>query len=173
VRVLGVALFIAFWVVVALALFGVAVRPGRSSAGPRRGSNTAVGVLFVVTAIVFGAALPLLMLTGNHSNASAQVSGLKLTPAQKTGRELFGQHCAVCHTLTAANAIGKVGPNLDQLAPDVTTILRVIAAGCLPNAPSGAANSCLGQGVMPAQVLEGRNAQDVASFIAKVTGSLQ
>ena len=29
--------------------------------------------------------------------------------------ELFGENCAVCHTLAAANAVGKVGPNLDQL----------------------------------------------------------
>jgi mono/diheme cytochrome c family protein len=169
--VLGVAIFVAFWVVVAIGLLLLAVRPGRSRGeGPSRGSNRAVGVMFVVTAIVFGVALPLLMLTGNHVNASAQVGGLKLTSAEKTGREVFGQHCGVCHTLSAANAVGKVGPNLDTLAPPETTILRVIAAGCLPNAAPSALNSCLGQGVMPAQVVQGRDAQDVAAFVARVTG---
>ena len=63
------------------------------------------------------------------------------------GRELFGEHCGVCHTLAAANAIGKVGPNLDTLQPPASLVLNTIDNGCLPNAPSGSAEHCLGQGV--------------------------
>jgi mono/diheme cytochrome c family protein len=119
---------------------------------------------------VFGIALPLVLLVGNHSNANAQVGGLKLNAAQRSGRQLFGTHCAVCHTLAAANAIGKVGPNLDTLKPQASLVLHTINNGCLPNAPSGSAMQCLGQGVMPAEVVEGVDAQDVASFVAKVAG---
>jgi plastocyanin/mono/diheme cytochrome c family protein len=127
--------------------------------------------LFVATAVVFGVALPLLVLTGNHSNASAQVSGLKLTSGEKAGRELFGEHCGVCHTLSAANAVGKVGPNLDLLKPSESIVLHTIANGCLPNAPTSESSEiCLGQGVMPSGVVQGRYAQDVAQFVARVTG---
>ena len=84
--------------------------------------------------------VPAALLTGNHANASAQVGGIKLTAAEKTGRELFGEHCAVCHTLAAANAVGKVGPNLDMLKPPASLVLHTINNGCLPNAadPSSA-----------------------------------
>ena len=169
---LAVGLFVAFWVVVALSLFVLAARggAGRPVRGPTRSGMRGAIVLFVATVVVFGVALPLLMLTGNHSNASAQVGGIKLTAAEKTGRELFGEHCGVCHTLAAANAVGKVGPNLDILQPAETTILNTIANGCLPNPPKGSNEACLGQGVMPSDVVEGRDAQDVAAFVSKVAG---
>ena len=114
-----------------------------------------------------GIALPLVILHGNHANASNQVGGVKLTADSKSGRMLFGQHCAVCHTLAAANAIGKVGPNLDLLKPPAAEVLHVIENGCLPNVTVADENeACLGQGVMPAQVVTGRDARDVASFVA-------
>jgi cytochrome c551 len=99
------------------------------------------------------------------------VGGIKLNAAEKNGRELFGQHCGVCHTLAAANAVGKVGPNLDILKPAQSTILNTIANGCLPNPPKGSNEACLGQGVMPSDVVEGRDAQDVAAFVSKVAGN--
>jgi mono/diheme cytochrome c family protein len=33
------------------------------------------------------------------------------------GAKLFSDNCASCHTLKAAGASGKVGPDLDQLRP--------------------------------------------------------
>ncbi len=173
---LAVAAFVAFWVIVAVGLFLFAARGGEGSAPKAartlgRGSNTALGGMFVVTAVVFGVAIPLLMLTGNHSNASAQVGGVKLATDARTGRELFGQHCGVCHTLAAANAVGKVGPNLDILKPAESVILHTIAYGCLPNASPSSGEACLGQGVMPAQVVEGQDATDIAEFVSKVAGN--
>ena len=61
--------------------------------------------------------LPVVFLVGNHNRANAQVGGIKLNAAEQNGRELFGQKCGLCHTLAAANAVGKVGPNLDVLQP--------------------------------------------------------
>ena len=172
---LAVAAFVALWVVIALGLVVLATRgtgtvsPTRRDPG-RRGSSISI-TMFVVTAVVFGIGLPLLMLTGNHHNASAQVGGIKLTANERTGRELFGQHCGVCHTLAAANAVGKVGPNLDVLKPAQSTVLNTINNGCLPNPPKGSNEGCLGQGVMPAAVVEGQDAQNVAAFVAKVAGN--
>ena len=171
---LAVILFIAFWVIVAIGLFLLASRGGRregSMVGAARMGTRSATTLFLVTAAVFGVALPVLMLTGNHSNADAHVgNNLKLTVNERTGRELFGAHCAVCHSLAAANAIGKVGPNLDQIKPSDSLVLHTIQNGCLPNAPSGSALACLGQGVMPAQVVQGADANAVAAYVSKVAG---
>jgi len=146
-------------------------RTDRKGEADGRGSNTVVAVLFTFAVIGLGIAVPLLILHGNHANASKQVGGVKLTAESKTGRELFGQHCAVCHTLAAANAIGKVGPNLDMLKPPKAEVLHVLANGCLPNVTvSDESEACLGQGVMPADVVTGKDAQDVASFVAQAAG---
>jgi len=174
--VLAVAAFVAFWVVVAFGLFWVAVHSGPSKARSERsrrsrGANSLVAGVFTFVALGFGIALPLVLLTGNHSNANAKVGGVKLNTAERRGRELFGEHCGVCHTLAASNSIGKVGPNLDILKPAQSVVLHTIENGCLPNASASSGEACLGQGVMPAEVVQGRDAQDVAMFVAKVAGN--
>lgn len=174
---LAVVAFVAFWVVLALGLFFVASRGGLGGAratlqSSSRGANRFVSLVFTVFLIGFGVAIPAAILLGNHDNASGQVGGLKLTAGEKAGRELFGVHCAVCHTLAAANAAGKVGPNLDMLKAPNSLVLHTINNGCLPNASSSnSAETCLGQGVMPAAVVQGKDAQNVAAFVARVAGN--
>jgi mono/diheme cytochrome c family protein len=170
-----VVVLVVVLIFVPLALWGFnRVRANQSdTTGPAdgRGSNMVVAVIFTFVTLGLGIALPLLILYGNHDNASKQVGGVKLTAEAKTGRELFGQHCAVCHTLSAANAIGKVGPDLDTLKPPKAEVLHVLANGCLPNVTASDENeACLGQGVMPALVVTGKDAQDVASFVAEAAG---
>ncbi len=173
---LGVGLFVAFWVVVALTLFFIAIRGGVGGArdalyGQSRSSRRAATTLFVIIYVGFGIALPIVLLTGNHSHASAQVGGIRLTTNEKAGRELFGARCGFCHTLAASNSIGKVGPNLDVLQPTEALVLRVINNGCLQNPPSPSSpEACLGFGNMPAGVYQGQDAQDVAAFVAAVAG---
>ena len=135
-----------------------------------RRSGRVLGLLFTVIALAFGIALPVALLVGNKDNAQGQIAGLKLTAREKSGAELFGLHCAVCHTLSEANAIGKVGPNLDMLKPPALLVLHTINYGCLPNAPSGSEEQCLGQGVMPANIVEGSDAQNVSEYVARVAG---
>lgn len=171
---LAVVAFVAFWVIVALGLFLLAARgsgPRAVVTGPSRGGMRSVLTLFVATTVVFGVALPILMLTGNHSNANAQIGGIRLSANEKNGRELFGEHCGVCHTLSGANAVGKVGPNLDLLKPAESVVIHTINNGCLPNAGSSSGQGCLGQGVMPSGIVQGRDAQDVAQFVAKIAGN--
>ena len=172
-QVLGVFLFAAFWVVLGLGLLSVAVR-GAGGAGDRAArrmvrSRTA-SFLFVFIYAVFGVAIPLIFLIGNHANASAQVGGYQLTASEKSGRQLFAQHCAVCHTLAASNAVGKVGPNLDMLQPPASLVLRTIQNGCLQNAVANSPETCLGYGTMPADLVEGKDATDIAAFVARVAG---
>ena len=172
---LAVWLFVAFWVVLGVALFFVAARGGLGGARDAfqtqtRGAQRFFNISFVVLYVGFGLALPAVLLTGNHSNANAQVGGLKLTSAEKTGRQLFGQHCGFCHTLAAANAIGKIGPNLDTLQPAESLVLHTILNGCLQKPPSGSSQTCLGNGTMPANILQGQQANQVAKFVARVAG---
>ena len=172
---LGVWLFVAFWVVLGVALFFVAMRGGFGGVRDAfqtqtLGARRFFSVSFVVVFVGFGLVLPALLLTGNNANANAQVGGMKLTKGEKTGRELFAQHCAFCHTLAAANAVGKIGPNLDTLQPARSLVLHTIENGCLQNPPSGSAQTCLGNGTMPGNILQGQQAQQVASFVAKVAG---
>jgi mono/diheme cytochrome c family protein len=157
-------------------VFFIAVRGGLGGAratfqSQSYGARRAAGIGFTVLYVAFGIALPLVFLVGNHDNASAQYAGINLNSAEKTGRELFGQHCGLCHTLAAANAVGKVGPNLDVIKPTESLVLRTIQNGCLQNpGPSESKLSCLGQGTMPKAIVTGQQAQEVAKFVSTVAG---
>ena len=170
---LAVLLFAAFWVVLGLGVLLLGTRTSRTGAGREpgyRGRRT-LGWVLAVVYVAFGVAIPVLIGFGNRNNANAKVGTSELTQAEKHGRELFGQHCGLCHTLAAANAVGKVGPNLDEIQPTEQLVLHTIQYGCLQNPPKGSQEACLGEGTMPAAVLQGVDASDVAQFVAKVAGN--
>jgi mono/diheme cytochrome c family protein len=79
--------------------------------------------------------------------------------ADEFGKELFIQNCKSCHTLAAVQAHGVTGPNLDELGGlDKQRVLNAIKRGGT------------GDGRMPANILQGQNAQDVAGWLAQVAG---
>jgi mono/diheme cytochrome c family protein len=47
------------------------------------------------------------------------------------GKEVFlgVGNCAACHTLSDAGSIGEIGPNLNQIRPQVQTILMSVRNG--------------------------------------------
>src|SRR4051794_1845528 len=45
------------------------------------------------------------------------------------GKVFASAGCGGCHTLKAANAKGQVGPNLDELKPDATTVEHQVRVG--------------------------------------------
>ena len=51
------------------------------------------------------------------------------------GREIFGEHCAACHTLAAAGTTGTVGPNLDEARPSKELAVDRVTngAGAMPS----------------------------------------
>lgn len=177
-HMLGTWLFVAFWIVLGLGVFYLAMRgSGQRSAAavypPSVAARRATTTLLTLVYIGFGIAIPLLFLIGNHANANSQVGGYKLTAAEKSGRELFGHYCGLCHTLAAANAVGKVGPDLDNLQPPPSErlVLHTIQYGCLQSPPpNDPQQSCLGEGNMPAGIIQGQQAIDVAKFVARVAG---
>ena len=171
---LAVLLFAAFWVILGLGVFLLGVRGSPSAGGvsePGWRARRALGWSLAVVYLAFGIAIPTLILLGNRNNANGQVGGIKLTAAEKRGREMFGERCALCHTLAAANAVGKVGPNLDVIQPTEQLVLHTIQYGCLQNPPSGSQEACLGEGTMPADVFQGVDATEVAQFVSKVAGN--
>jgi cytochrome c5 len=163
---LATVAFLAFWVVVGLVLFFLAVRGGPRGVratlqSQRRGARVFAAIGFAVFYVGVGIAIPVALGIGNHDSADAHVDGttIKLTKQEEEGRALFGQNCANCHTLAAADAAGKVGPNLDVLRPPAELVYDAIIRG-----------RQRGGGTMPAGLLEGRQAEDVAAFVAATAG---
>lgn len=51
-------------------------------------------------------------------------------PQETAGKRLFAQSgCSGCHTLKAAGATGRVGPDLDRLRPTATQVARQVRRG--------------------------------------------
>ncbi|TMK41999.1 MAG: cytochrome c [Actinobacteria bacterium] len=125
-----------------------------------RPARRVLGVLFVVLYVGFGVAVPTLVLAanGNH-RAKVATGGVQLTAAEAHGRSLFAAKCATCHTLAAANAVGRVGPNLDLLRPPAVIVQSAISQG-----------RARGNGQMPAMLYDGKDAQDVVAFVTAVAG---
>jgi mono/diheme cytochrome c family protein len=81
------------------------------------------------------------------------------------GAVLFSQRCAGCHTLSPAGTQGSAnrnvrvqGPNLDQRKEKLSDVLFAIRNGGF----SG--------GIMPANIVTGREANQVAAFVSKYAG---
>ncbi|HMJ01413.1 MAG TPA: cytochrome c [Conexibacter sp.] len=163
---LATAAFLAFWVVVGLALFFIAVRGGPRGAratlqSQSRAGRRAATVLFSAFYVAVGVAVPILILVGNGDSADARVGGttIELTKQEEEGRAIFGVSCASCHTLAAADGDGKVGPNLDQMRPPEQLVLDAVERG-----------RQRGSGTMPAGIVQGNDAEDVSAFVAAVAG---
>jgi mono/diheme cytochrome c family protein len=154
-----------FFVVVGLGVFFVAMSGGpggarrRIQTQTRRGRALAV-VAFLATVLVLGIAIPAAVIATVKNRDSIPEAGVtELTDLQKHGRELFGQRCANCHTLPAAGAYAKVGPNLAELRPPKALVLDAIENG-----------RARGNGQMAADRVEGEDAEAVAEFVAAAGG---
>ena len=163
---LATAAFLAFWVVVGLVLFFIALRGGPRGAratlqSQSRRSRRTAAVVFAVFFVAVGVAVPTLILLGDHQSASAHVDGatVRLTAQEQDGRRIFGQRCASCHTLAASHAVGKVGPNLDQLKPPAALVQNAVTIG-----------RQRGNGTMPAGIVQGGDVSAVAAYVAAVAG---
>jgi cytochrome c551 len=157
--------FVALFLVIGLTVFFVAFRGGPSApvtsqADRKRRIGRPVLLAIAAVCIGFGLVIPLLALLHNgNTQADAAIGGIKLTAAQEHGRQVFKERCATCHTLDDAGAVGMVGPDLDDLRPAKALTLDAIAKG-----------RARGQGQMPAQLISGPDAQDVANYVATVSG---
>lgn len=149
------AAFIAIGVLIVLAAMRVGPRKGPEPSGGNAGF-----VLLMLGITVFGLGVPAYAIVQNSEDSpTAAVSGVELTAAESKGRDLFRQNCATCHILEDAAATGAVGPNLDVLRPAPELTVNAIELG-----------RARGQGQMPAGLLAGEDAENVANYIAAVAG---
>jgi mono/diheme cytochrome c family protein len=130
-----------------------------------------------------------LLVAGCGTGGVASAGG---PPDTQSGQQLFSQKCGFCHTLSAAGTSGTIGPNLDNaFAASVAegypqssienVVLDQIRLGsgqvaeyttskdfvehCLP--PHSA--KCYST-PMPADIVTGQDAIDVAAYVASVAG---
>ncbi|HEX6583681.1 MAG TPA: cytochrome c [Thermoleophilaceae bacterium] len=155
-------------VLVPFVLAGVAVMFIAFSGGPgaaREAYLTRGGRIFTVSILLLylalGVIVPAAVIAG-RGEAKGGTGPLRTeepTSKEEEGKELFIQTCKSCHTLEAVQAHGVTGPNLDELGGiDKQRVLNAIK------------NGGTGSGRMPAGLLEGEDADAVATYVANVAG---
>jgi mono/diheme cytochrome c family protein len=75
----------------------------------------------LVLLAVFGVAITAVVATRGH--------GAKVVGDSARGKVLFKGYCAECHTLRAAGASGRFGPNLDNMQPSYALVANQIETG--------------------------------------------
>jgi len=173
-----VIVFVLFWVLLGLGVFFVAMHGGPRGARETLHTDSKLGQRVVTVGIVllfvFGLVVPALVLAFNGEHkASVAVGGLHLNGEQQKGRELFARSCAVCHTLAAVKSVGRTGPNLDvrvggDIGGKTPAEHKALAKGLVLDAIEKGRARGLGQ--MPALLYQGKEAEEVADFVATVAG---
>jgi mono/diheme cytochrome c family protein len=119
-------------------------------------------VMLIVLAAICLVGLPAwALLSKGGADASPEAS---VPPSETEGLELFQINCGACHTLAAAGTDGVIGPNLDQILGtgdktpqaiegNTLRVLTVIKHGR--------------GGRMPAGLLQGQQAREVARFVSQ------
>lgn len=157
--------FLLFWVLAGIGLLFVALSGGPRGARERLHSQSRTGqriayVAFAIALLALGIGIPAgvsLVVANRDDIPEANVSNL--TDQEERGLEMFGNRCANCHTLQAANASAKVGPNLDDLRPPENLVKDAIENG-----------RARGNGQMAADLVVGEDVDAVAAFVAKAVG---
>jgi mono/diheme cytochrome c family protein len=130
------------------------------SVTPRRRRRAALSI------VVLGAAAAVLAGCGTVGHTSAAGDSQR-------GKELFVDNCGSCHALADAGTTGTIGPDLDdafrqsrEAGLGQSTIAQVVRgqiAYPIVDPPTE-------QPGMPADIVTGRDADDVASYVADVAG---
>lgn len=112
---------------------------------------------FALFFVAFAVAVPFWAISTDGEAGSGPE---KVAASDQEAKELFAVNCGSCHTLAKAGTDGVVGPNLDErIGPIPDQQERVLIA-----IEEGIA------GRMPAGILRGTQAEEVADFVARVAG---
>jgi len=158
-----VLLVILPFLVIGIGVIFIAFSGGAGAA--REAYLTRGGRLFPVAIVLLylglGIAVPAAVIASREESEGG-VGPLRTERAStgdEEGKQLFIQTCKSCHTLAAVQARGVTGPNLDELGGlDRQRVLNAIKKGGT------------GQGRMPAGLLQGEEAEQVAQYVARVAG---
>ena len=74
------------------------------------------------------------------------------------GEKVFKANCGGCHTLAAAGTSGNVGPNLDDLKPEMATVVHQVTNG-------GGGMPAFGSQLSKAQI------ESVAKYVSSAAGN--
>ena len=158
--------FLAPWILIGIGVIFVSFSGGPGAAREAyltRGSR-AFAIVVVLLYLGIGVAVPAVVIAsrGDREGNSPALSAEKTRDASaaiREGKQLFKESCAACHNLDAVNARGVTGPDLDKIG--TVTPARVASAIKIGGT---------GQNRMPAGLLQGQNAADVAQYVASVAG---
>jgi plastocyanin len=110
------------------------------------------------------------------ATAALAMSGCSIkddNPDLVAGKQQFVQKCGSCHVLSRAGTKGVTGPNLDE------AFRRAKVDGLGDDAIRGVVKKQIdypsvggsaGTGIMPANLVDGETAQDIAAYVAMVAG---
>jgi mono/diheme cytochrome c family protein len=116
-------------------------------------------VIFGLFAVLFLLVIPYWAIS---KEGSPEASPEAVPEQDQDARTLFQTNCGTCHTLAKAGTDGIVGPNLDE----------ILIAG-QPEANYDRVLNAIDTGVggrMPADILSGEAAKEVAHFVSRVAG---
>jgi cytochrome c6 len=154
----------------AVAFIAFSGGPGAAREAYLTRGRTFFRIAIPVLYIGLGIAIPAVVIAGRDSKEGNQGALANTVPTGqlKEGKHLFQSTCSTCHTLKAVNAQGVTGPNLDQLGLDTSTPearkksqARIVGAIKLGGT---------GQRRMPANLLQGEQAEAVAAYVTDVSG---
>jgi mono/diheme cytochrome c family protein len=135
--------------------------PGAAREAYLTGGGGAFRVLIPLLYLGLGIAVPAAVIAsrGASEGGVGHLERTKPTSTEDHGKALFKRTCASCHTLAAVNARGVTGPDLDSIGK--VTKERVLSAIRIGGT---------GQNRMPSGLLQGSDANDVATYVSKVAG---
>jgi cbb3-type cytochrome c oxidase subunit III len=127
-----------------------------------------------------GLAAAALLVAGCGTGGMASAGGQRADTSN--GQQLFSSACGSCHALQAAGTSGTIGPNLDNaFAGDVAQgykqssienlVLDQIRLGSGQVATYTTNKKFTTQTPMPANIVKGQDAIDVAAYVASVAGT--
>lgn len=131
-------------------------------------------IVFGLLVLVLAALIPWLAFRADGDAAE----GAEEVPANlEAGQSLFQTNCGTCHTLYAAGTDGNFGPDLDELLaptglPSGPGAQQTIEAteGRVLHAIDAGVDGSTTPGRMPAGILSGEQAKEVAEFVAHTAG---
>lgn len=132
--------------------------------------RTLFRIAIPVLYIGLGVAIPAVVIAGRDAKKGNQGALANTVPSKKIeeGKNLFQSTCATCHTLKAVNAQGVTGPNLDEIGLDASTPEKRAASE--KRIVEAIKNGGTGARQMPANLLQGEQAEAVAAFVTDVAG---
>jgi mono/diheme cytochrome c family protein len=124
-------------------------------------------VIFGIFAAICVLVIPFIALGKEGSESAATVD---VASKDRDAKDLFASKCGQCHTLAAAGTDGIVGPSLDDILVTSGANNADAYGGIYTRVLT--AVSCGIGGRMPAGIVVGEEAKNVARFVAAYAGQI-